>query len=210
MINKRLTIWLLTSAGFAAVLLLWHFSVGKAHSFLAIHNAFFVFPSVWKLITFLGDGFSVAILFPALWFWRSRQAAFSLLFAWLLGTAAVQGLKNTAYQNEARPIEWFEKVNQTPLIIPEGISMPYRNFSFPSGHTATAFSLWGVLLLFTQGPIWRIACSLVPVFVGLSRVVLMQHFPIDVCFGALIGMVSVLPALALYNRWMGVPGPLNK
>jgi membrane-associated phospholipid phosphatase len=202
--NKRLRLWLLSGAVFASTLLMCHFSLGKAQSFQVLQSALFVAPAVWKIITFFGDGLAVAVLFPALWYMCSRKAALSLMIAWLLGTAAVQGLKNTAYKNEPRPIAWFEQVQKSPLSIPESISMPYRYFSFPSGHTATAFSLWGIVLFFTRGNVWSIMCLTIPILVGLSRIVLMQHFPIDVGVGALIGLLSVLPAIGVYHKWMKI------
>jgi membrane-associated phospholipid phosphatase len=199
--NKRLRLWLLSGAVFATALLICHVYLGKAQSFQVLQNALFIAPAAWEIITFFGDGLAVAVLFPALWYMRSRQAALALLLAWLLGTLAVQGLKNTVFKNEQRPIAWFENVQKTPLRIPDGIATPYRNFSFPSGHTATAFSIWGALLLFMRGNFWSIICCGIPVLVGLSRIVLMQHFPIDVGIGALIGTASVLPALWVYKKW---------
>ncbi|MDT8441930.1 MAG: phosphatase PAP2 family protein [Desulfuromonadales bacterium] len=58
-------------------------------------------------------------------------------------------------------------------------------FSFPSGHTMTAFAVWGSLSagLPAAGPYYLVVACLI----GLSRVFLGLHYPTDVLVGALLG-----------------------
>src|SRR5437899_1670810 len=63
--------------------------------------------------------------------------------------------------------------------------LPPDQFSFPSGHTITAFAVSGTLIAFYPGltaGLLFCACS-----IGISRVMLGMHFLTDVLAGALLG-----------------------
>ena len=72
--------------------------------------------------------------------------------------------------------------------------------SFPSGHTGAATALWLGLALLVAGRIRRrrlrvlvvVLMLLVPLSVAASRLYRGMHFPADVTFGALNGIVAVL------------------
>ena len=73
---------------------------------------------------------------------------------------------------------------------------PEEGFSFPSGHVTGAVAALTALCLF-EGRRW-VAPSLLWVFlVGVSRNYLMAHYPSDVLFGALAGLVSAGIAYAI-------------
>ena len=78
--------------------------------------------------------------------------------------------------------------------------LPPDQFSFPSGHTMTAFSIALVVSYFypgLEGPLYFLAVS-----IGLSRVVLGMHFLSDVLAGAVLGCalgVGSLVAFAAYG-----------
>ena len=62
--------------------------------------------------------------------------------------------------------------------------------SFPSGHTQTIFAITiGLTLLYP-----RLGIFLVPlaILVGISRVVLIAHYPSDVLFGAYLGIATAI------------------
>ena len=64
--------------------------------------------------------------------------------------------------------------------------LPPDRFSFPSGHTMTAFSIALVLSYFYRGvelPLYFLAAS-----IAISRVVLGMHFLSDVLAGAILGV----------------------
>lgn len=82
--------------------------------------------------------------------------------------------------------------------------------SFPSGHTTTVFALACSLKGFTDARIYR-GILFLAVLVGVSRIYIGAHFPVDVAFGALLGWLSALATRPLAGRlseYMSGPGPL--
>ena len=64
-----------------------------------------------------------------------------------------------------------------------------HDYSFPSGHTATAFASVTALYLAGEKKLWKpvlvLAC-----LIGISRLYLYVHYPTDVLGGALTGIMS--------------------
>ena len=65
---------------------------------------------------------------------------------------------------------------------------PPDRFSFPSGHTASAFLIMTLLTRFF--PILQVPTLLWATTVGIARVHLGVHYPTDVLAGALLGMFT--------------------
>ena len=72
----------------------------------------------------------------------------------------------------------------------ESYISPADKFSLPSGHTAAAFLIVTIIGLFY--PIAFIPAVIWACLVGISRVVLRVHFPLDVLVGALLGISIAL------------------
>jgi undecaprenyl-diphosphatase len=73
--------------------------------------------------------------------------------------------------------------------------LPPDQFSFPSGHTITAFAVATTISLFY--PALAIGVFFCAVSIGISRIVLGMHFLSDVlaaaALGALLGFVAAIP-----------------
>ena len=79
-------------------------------------------------------------------------------------------------------------------------SSEWEQNSSPSGHTLRAFAILTALSLrFRRGRPFFIALA---VLIGLSRIVVTDHYPSDVLFGAYIGFFS---AMWVYRHFFGKP-----
>ncbi len=74
---------------------------------------------------------------------------------------------------------------------------------FPSGHTQGSATLWGFLALWHRRAWLAWIAGLVIVLVGVSRVYLGVHFPLDVVGGALLGLALAAAGVAFpsYPIW---------
>ncbi len=74
----------------------------------------------------------------------------------------------------------FESWEQLPCLL-----APPDKFSFPSGHTMTAFAIYGAFSVLLPG----VALLILPaaVLIALSRIFLGVHYPSDVLAGGLLG-----------------------
>jgi len=134
----------------------------------------------WMLAaTRMGDG----------WLWYS-MAGLLLLFGGAQRFAAV-GAAGSAALLGVGVFKLLKKISQRPRpcqIEPHCWSTvsPPDKFSFPSGHTMTAFAIALVLSYFYRGveiPLYFMAGS-----IAVSRVVLGMHFVSDVLAGAILGV----------------------
>jgi membrane-associated phospholipid phosphatase len=96
-----------------------------------------------------------------------------------------------------RPVVYFnENMN---LHYVEGITM-LTEYSFPSGHTSNAFAVYFTLAFYSRRILVKVTLSLLAVFVALSRVYLLQHFLVDVLFGAAIAVLLSHVAILIMKR----------
>ena len=68
-----------------------------------------------------------------------------------------------------------------------------QGYSFPSGHSSSAVSLYGSLAAHEKkNRVFRVLAFLLPLLVGFSRVVVGAHYPTDVLCGWALGLIVVL------------------
>lgn len=141
------------------------------------------FDGLFKLITLLGDGLILAIVAVILLFYKFRYSVLAAI-AFAYNSLVIQLLKQ--YFKAPRPVKYFEDI--IPIRTIDGYPVHEWN-SFPSGHTASAFTLAVVLsyLLPHRQRHW----ILVPLaaLAAFSRVYLAQHFLEDIIAGAIIAVV---------------------
>jgi membrane-associated phospholipid phosphatase len=157
---------------------------------------------LWQCITFMGDGLPV---FVVLVFFSRKNAQvlwIGLIAALITGLGVQLG----------KPI--FDVLRPAAVLADDQlhvIGQTLKRHAFPSGHSATAFVLAGVLMNFMPRSFkWPllIAASLI----AWSRVKVGAHWPVDVMVGSLLGWYSAKAAfwVAARSRWMETPGTAIK
>lgn len=145
----------------------------------------------WQWVTVTGDTLlAFAILLPLV---RRRPAlAGAVLVTVLLAMLLVHGIK-----------PWAALPRPPAVLAPEElhiIGKDLRSGSFPSGHSATAFALAALLGSWLAPGRGRAVLVALAVLVGLSRMAVGVHWPLDVLVGASIGWLSGLAGVALARR----------
>lgn len=148
-------------------------------------------------MTFLGEISSALVMLALVYWCISKELGTYLFMGWSGNRLANGALKVTVC--EYRP--WI----RDPRIVPFGDSMTTATgYSFPSGHTMNATTLFGGGALRKDLPgILRIVLALVMVLVGFSRMFLGVHAPQDVLVGAGAGLLVMWLTLKLM-RWIEV------
>lgn len=146
--------------------------------------------TIMRLITFLGD-YGIVWSILILYFLYKKYTTLSL--------AMMYSLAITSLINEKVLKKIFKRTrpaiqNKYSNLI---IKIP-RSYSFPSGHTATAFSV--VPLILMNGSKWiGIFSVCIACIIGFSRIYLKVHYFTDVVVGALLGItVSISTYLYIF------------
>lgn len=173
---------------FLIIGIIYIYAVPKAESFLILNSFHSPFlDTVMPYITFLGDGFFAAIVALFFLFYRVRHGIY-LGLSFIFSGIIVQMLKRLVFEDKLRPVAYFNELAIDIYTIP-GYDTPMM-FSFPSGHSTTAFACFiGISFLVRQWYL-KLILLLVAVLVGYSRVYIAVHFPVDVIAGSLIGVLS--------------------
>ena len=78
-------------------------------------------------------------------------------------------------------------------------SLP-TDFSFPSGHTGSAFAVATVMLMCMPAK-YGVTAIVVSALIALSRLYNAAHYPTDVLCGILIGIITGVIASLLYKKY---------
>jgi membrane-associated phospholipid phosphatase len=204
-LNRVFSLWVVLGFGLLALASLLVF-FDKAAGFLLIQlphspSANFIF----GILTLPGDGlFALAIGLYLLLF-NSYRNAITLISGYLLGSIIVQVCKNFIFSPTPRPVKWFELANY-PFVLPDGLN-PHMWNSFPSGHSASAATLFLFLATLSNKTSVHFTCGMLMLLVGYSRIYLYMHFPEDVFLGLIIGILSMIMSKYFLDRWIEKKSP---
>ncbi len=151
--------------------------------------------SFWASVTILGDGL-VALVLLLPWVYRNPRLVWAGVLSGAVLALAVYALK--------QPIAALRPPGTIPLELFQVIGPAHTLYSFPSGHTATAFTLAAVVLLHLPSRVrqrWAWLIVAIAALVGVSRIVVGVHWPADVLAGAALGWLCALGGSAWAKRW---------
>jgi membrane-associated phospholipid phosphatase len=142
----------------------------------------------FRYFTYVGDGILWLIWLVVILLRKQKHLLPVILCSFLLTTVFTQFSKQFIYSHEIRPSETVKPLSAIHFV--QGVEVFSFN-SFPSGHTATAFTFaFLIALLVRRRDIMLLSIALALV-VGYTRVYLAQHFPLDVGAGIIVAVLSV-------------------
>jgi len=175
------------------------YMLGKEGTFQLInsnHNQYADF--FFRYFTHAGDGWMWVPL--GLYFiFVKRKYLVAILSGLFISSLISQFLKRIVFPDELRPVTYLSE--NFPVHIVDGMILN-RVYSFPSGHTATAFTMALILAYMIDKKIWSAVFPLMAFLVGYSRIYLAQHFPTDVLAGMCIGIISAILSLLIYRSFI--------
>jgi membrane-associated phospholipid phosphatase len=156
-------------------------------------------------LTHLGDGL-FCVLAAVLLLWSRFWKALMMLLVFALSGGLSQFFKKIIFPDMLRPSAFFE--GRWTFHAADGVELA-RWYSFPSGHSTTAFAAFAVLALcFPRRPWWGLFCFLGAFIAALSRIYLAQHFLMDTYAGAILGTFSAVVVYAVFERYRLADHPL--
>lgn len=142
------------------------------------------FTAFMKFMTRVGDGvpwFILCVLFLAINIYAGLALTISSIIQVLLQVIAKRIF------NRERPYEKYDDISHAMA--------PPDKFSFPSGHTAGAFTIAFVFYYFF--PILFVPMLVIASLIAFSRIYLGLHYPSDVLAGILIGLIGAIIGINL-------------
>jgi membrane-associated phospholipid phosphatase len=157
----------------------------------------------FTFVTYGGDGKIFIPLIIILLFVRFSYVLIAIS-AWAGHGLICSLLKRLVFPTMLRPTGTMD--NDLLHFVP-GVDV-HANYSFPSGHTATAFCFAILVALLTRRKFVFFIAIAFAVIVAYSRIYLLQHFLIDVVGGAFIGTLVSAGIWYLFERfgqaeWLG-------
>jgi membrane-associated phospholipid phosphatase len=185
--------WLPPAIALALVLAIHATGTNRALFLWLNHGGQVIGDVAWFHLTMLGDGaVALTLVLPCI-----RRAPNLFWAALVAATAAGLWTQVTKQLIDVpRPLTVFGD-GAFHLAGPA-----FRHVSFPSGHATAAAALAGIWVLGVEGhALRRLALLGLAGLVGLSRIMVGVHWPLDVLWGMLGGWLGAWCGLALQARW---------
>ena len=190
-LNKRNFLIAVTlSFVLACILIYFSYHFGKVNFFLLLNTNLGIFADYFfGIFTNAGDFLMWLFVFLITIFLLKRKNTWPLLLLSLvISTIITQVFKYFIVPDEPRP--WLA-IKDHSTVHHAWFVQPFLVSSFPSGHTAAAFTFYFLFCLLITKNWWLYVGSLFAVTVAYSRVYLAQHFPFDLAGGIIVAIISV-------------------
>jgi undecaprenyl-diphosphatase len=160
--------------------------------FLSINNGW-QNPALDMIMPFfsrIGEIWPMALIIIPLFYLNDKENFYKHLaiFAGAMVLSGVVGRVIKHFIDRPRPLKEMATLIQTHQVYIHVIGKELREYSFPSGHTISAFS--GATFLSILFKRWSPLFFSVAVLTGVSRIYMGAHFPTDVIGGMLVGSLA--------------------
>lgn len=197
-LNRNATIGIGLSLITGTSFILLSFLMGKENAFLLLNvNLGAITDFIFYILANAGDGFIWIPAFALTLMYKKKFVPF-LVATIVFSTIITQSSKQVFFKSENRPTAVI--TNASLIHTVPGIEIHTTN-SFPSGHTATAFSLF-LFCCFISTKKWIVPVGFVYALLGgYARIYAAQHFPIDVGAGILVAYCSILLSWVIHINY---------
>ncbi len=136
----------------------------------------------------------------------SRRKFFLFLIQALLVGVLVYVFKEVVFGNIPRPTKLLGYETFSHIL--KDTSVYKENFSFPSGHTMSAFAVMSMFAYLSKSHMFQLFLFLFAFIAGFSRIYLLQHFFIDTYFGMILGFLTTILTIKIIDSIQFVEKPL--
>ena len=156
--------------------------------------------SVFSFLSAFGDETFMILVFGFLYWSLDKKLAKKMGLVILMGLCLSSMLKNVFLRR--RPYFDHDEIKIHRMVDREAdlYDAAAQGYSFPSIHSANAVGLFCHLPLLIRKKRTLILAALMPLLVGISRVVVGAHYPTDVLAGWAIGLCSLFLVTGLQRR----------
>jgi membrane-associated phospholipid phosphatase len=178
-----------TSALFIAIVLISTSAImGRIPLFLILNHDFgSIADTILLGCTYLAEGWIwIPYIVIVGWYFKKDKAI--ILYSFAFSTLLTQVPKQVFFPTITRPIA--SGIDPQLIHTVKGVSMHQLN-SFPSGHTATAFSIFLLTIYLFDNKKMILIGLLYAMLCAYSRVYLGQHFPLDLGGGIIVAILTV-------------------
>jgi len=182
----------------ALVLFALSYHLGKNEFFLLLNgNLGIIADYFFGIFTNAGDSLMWIAVLAVILYKKRKDLLALIISSFVFVTIFTQVCKYLIVPDEPRP---WKAISDHSLIHHVSFVEPWLISSFPSGHTATAFTFYLLICLVSKKDHWLWTGLLFALLVGYSRIYLAQHFPFDVAGGIVAGVASVALAV-IFSKW---------
>jgi membrane-associated phospholipid phosphatase len=178
-----------TIALFIAIVLISTSAImGRIPFFLILNHDFgSIADTIFLGCTYLAEGWIwIPYIIVVSWYFKKDKAI--IIYSFVVSTLLTQIPKLVFFPTITRPIA--SGIDPQLIHTVKGVAMHQMN-SFPSGHTATAFSIFLLTIYLFDNKKMMLIGLLYAMLCAYSRVYLGQHFPLDLGGGIIVAILTV-------------------
>ncbi|MCO4806056.1 MAG: phosphatase PAP2 family protein [Flavobacteriales bacterium] len=149
----------------------------------------------FRYATHMAEGMMIGFMIFIILIYKVRYAVAGLLGIVVSGLIT-QFLKRVVFNDHFRPSKVLEGIADLHFV--DGVNL-HRSFSFPSGHSTSAFALFFFLAYISPNKKLQGLCYALALITASSRVYLSQHFFEDVYVGSIMGTLICFASMAFFQ-----------